>query len=378
MKACIEFDDFVDNWSVVDSQDEVSDIYILTDASLSDTESIPDISQKMNICYGEWEGEPSDQELHYSDESESEDYTKEYSDHSSVETVTIADIKDSFSVLNSLHPQPTLSSFCPYPKTVASSSSSLPINTTALDDENTFLKKIVKSNNLLYIPVEVQVRGDWISVDAIIDTGGSNNLARPSLFKGLWKSLQHILVSETTGGSVNLTHYVDNVSLKIGGSIVKISVIQHYDASASLFLGIPFINFVLPVTISEDKIICNIKKKAVAVPRLTMANSEARREQSQKKVGIKKSKNESHDWQEVLQIYEKKSQPTQKANRNPDWIPEKLSIYEELLKCCSNNPQAFWKVESPQQEIITLHDNGVTGKLIPCTPAEEKEMRKEI
>lgn len=47
------------------------------------------------------------------------------------------------------------------------------------------LKKMVKTDNLLYIPVEVQVKGEWINVDAFIDTGGSNNLARTSLFKGL-------------------------------------------------------------------------------------------------------------------------------------------------------------------------------------------------
>jgi len=80
------------------------------------------------------------------------------------------------------------------PKTVASSSS-LPLNSSLLEEENAFLKKMVKSVNLLYIPVEIQVRGEWISVDAFIDTGGSNNLARPSLFKGLWKPLQHILRS---------------------------------------------------------------------------------------------------------------------------------------------------------------------------------------
>jgi len=126
-------------------------------------------------------------------------------------------------------------------------------------DESSFLKRIVKTNNLLYIPVEVQVKGEWITVDAFIDTGGSNNLARPSLFKGLWKPLQNILISETIGGSVNLTHYVDNISLKVGGSIVKFSAIQHYDAYASLFLGMPFINFVFPITIGGDKVILNIK-----------------------------------------------------------------------------------------------------------------------
>ena len=55
-----------------------------------------------------------------------------------------------------------------------------------------------------------------------------------------------------------------------------------------------------------------------------------------------------------------------------------MTIYDELLKCCSENPQAFWTKESPQQKIITLHDNGVTGKLIPCTPIDEKEIKKPI
>ena len=207
------------------------------------------------------------------------------------------------------------------------------------------------------------------------------NLARPSLFKGLWKPLQNILISETIGESVNLTHYVDNVSLKIGGSIVKFSAVQHYDTSASLFLGMPFINSVLPVNISEDKFIFNIKKKKISVPRLTLANSEARKENSQKKAGTRRRPlNESNNWQEVLQIYEDRSQnkTKQKANRNPDWSPEQMNVFDELLKNCSENPQAFWSIESPQQEIITLHDNGVKGKLIPCTPSDEKEIRKQI
>jgi len=374
LKACFEIEDFADDWSVVDSNDEVSDVYILTE---TDEDSPNDVSQKMNVCYDDECSDYEEEEHHYSDETDLEDYTEEYSS-SSNETVTSKDSKNSTPVLNSLSPQPPpVSSLCPYPKTVTSSSSSFPVN-TMLEEENVFLKKMVKSVNLLYIPVEVQVRGEWISVDAFINTGGSNNLARPSLFKGLWKPLQHILRSETIGGSVNLTHYVDNISMKLGGVTVKISAIQHYDASASLFLGMPFINSVLPVTISEDKIICNVKKKAVAISRLTMANSEARREQIQKRVGPKKVKNESHDWKEVLRIYEAKSPPTQKANRDPSWSSEQNCIYEQLLKCCSNNPQAFWTTESPKQEIITLHDNGVTGKLIPCTPAEEKEMRKQI
>ena len=97
------------------------------------------------------------------------------------------------------------------------------------------------------------------------------------------------------GGNVQLTHYVDDISLKVGGSIVVISTIQHYDPSASLFIGMPFINSVLPVTMSEDKMIFSMKKKAVAVPRLSLANSEARKEQSQRKAGIRKRENSSNN-----------------------------------------------------------------------------------
>jgi len=135
----------------------------------------------------------------------------------------------------------------------------MPIPQFDPDAELSLLKKMVKTNNLLYILVSVQVKNSWID-DAFIDTGGSNNLAKPSLFIGMWKPLQNILVSETFVGTVNLTHYVDNISMKVGGSIVKISAIQHYDPSASLFLGMLFINLVLSVTISEDKVIINLKK----------------------------------------------------------------------------------------------------------------------
>jgi len=81
-----------------------------------------------------------------------------------------------------------------------------------------------------------------------------------------------------------------------------------------------------------------------------------------------------------LQIYKERNQkkPKQKENRNPDWSLKQIALYDELLKCCSENPQAFWTKESPQQEIITLHDNGVTGKLIPSTPIDEKEIKKQI
>ena len=76
----------------------------------------------------------------------------------------------------------------------------------------------------------------------------------------------------------------------------------------------------------------------------------------------------------MLRIYEEKIQlkNKKKANRNPEWSLAQISIYEKLLKNCSNNPQAFWSVESPQQEIVTLNDNGVKGKLIPALPMMNK------
>jgi len=164
---------------------------------------------------------------------------------------------------------PHLNSFFPYEKRTTTSTS---LPQPEVKRENTLLKKIVKTNSLIYIPVQVQVKNEWISVDAFVDTGGSNNLARPSLFKPLWKPLKNILISETIGGSVSLTHYVDNVSLKVGGSIIKISAIQHYDPSASLMLGMSFLNFVLPITISQDKLIINLKKKSISLPRFFLEN----------------------------------------------------------------------------------------------------------
>lgn len=140
----------------------------------------------------------------------------------------------------------------------------------------------------------MQVKNSWINLDAFIDTGCSNNLARPLFFKGLWKALQNILILETIGGTVNLTHYVDNISLKISGKIVKIPIIQHYDPSASLIMGMPFINSVFPVTISEDKVIFDFKKQAISFLRLKFADSEVRRE-SQKKTSTRKPKNDSKD-----------------------------------------------------------------------------------
>jgi len=96
---------------------------------------------------------------------------------------------------------------------------------------------------------------------------------------------------------VSLTHYVDNIPLKVGGSIVKISAIQHFDPSTSLMLGMPFLNSVLPVTINQDKLILNLMKKAIVVLRFFIANSEARHENRQKRVGAKKPLKDSDDWQ---------------------------------------------------------------------------------
>ena len=101
----------------------------------------------------------------------------------------------------------------------------------------------------------------------------------------------------------------------------------------------PFINSVLLVTITEDKVICTIKKKVVAVPRLFLANSEARKEQSQKKAEIKRPANDSNDWSEVLNVYEnrvERKETRQKAVVESEWSEEQkknLSRYfTELLR----------------------------------------------
>ena len=123
-----------------------------------------------------------------------------------------------------------------------------------------------------------------------------------------------------------------------------------------------------------------MKKKAISVPRLFIANSEARHENSQKRVGARKPLKDSDDWQEVLQFYEARleSKTKQLACIDPNWSTEQTVIHDRLLKKCSENPQQFWVVESPMQEIVTLHDNGVKGKLIPCTPLDEQEIKRQI
>jgi len=375
LKACVDIEEFQDDWSVVESDDEISDVYILTE--VSDCEDDHEFVQKMNICPSSSDFS-SDQ--HYSDieSSSEEEITSETEDDSDDESASTLSVKTDKGKQPAV-PLSQFSSFCPFEKKI-SASTSMPQVESPREESNTLLKKIVKTDSLIYIPVQVQVKGEWISVDAFVDTGGSNNLAKPSLFKSLWKPLKNILVSETIGGSVQLTHYVDNISLKVGGSVIKISAIQHYDPSASLMLGMPFINSVLPVTISQDKLIINLKKRAISVPRLSLANSEARYENSQKRVGTRRPVKDSDDWQEVLQFYEARAENKTKqlACIDTNWSTEQKDIYQRLLKSCSDNPQKFWETENPMQEIVTLHDNGVKGKMIPCTPSDEQEIRNQI
>ena len=113
---------------------------------------------------------------------------------------------------------------------------------------------------------------------------------------------------------------MDNISFKIGGEIIKISCVKHYDPSASLFLGMPFINSVLPFTITHDRVICTIKKKAVAVNRLTLADSEVKSNKVQKKAAMKNPAKDSDDWVEVLKIYEDRI--TQKTAKHKACITE--------------------------------------------------------
>jgi hypothetical protein len=79
----------------------------------------------------------------------------------------------------------------------------------------------------------------------------------------------------------------------------------------------------------------------------------------------------------VLEFYEEKMniKHKNKAARIEDLKPEHRPILEKLLKYCSSDPQAFWDVASPRMEIETLHDNGVTGELIPYTHVHEQEIK---
>jgi len=48
LKAHVDIEEFQDDWSVVESDDEISDVYILIE--VSDCEDESDNVQKMNIC----------------------------------------------------------------------------------------------------------------------------------------------------------------------------------------------------------------------------------------------------------------------------------------------------------------------------------------
>jgi len=132
---------------------------------------------------------------------------------------------------------------------------------------------MINVQNLIYIPVEILVGKTWQQVGAFIDTGGTSNMARPSMFKGLWKPLKNILQSETLNGHIKITHYLDNVSLRIRGQMIKMNFIQYYDVSSLITLGMPFIEAVAPITLAAYRLICSFKKKVVSVPRLLSANT---------------------------------------------------------------------------------------------------------
>jgi len=52
LKKCMEMGEFVDNCSVEDSEDECSNLYILSKTEDTTEEEGLDTSQKMNICIG--------------------------------------------------------------------------------------------------------------------------------------------------------------------------------------------------------------------------------------------------------------------------------------------------------------------------------------
>jgi hypothetical protein len=100
--------------------------------------------------------------------------------------------------------------------------------------------------------------------------------------------------------------FLDNVSIKVVGRKMKMNGIQHYDPSSSCMLGMPFIMYVLTFTITVDKVISNIKNKAVYVQRFSVAKTNVENKYAEiKKKGVKrKPENDSKDWKNVLQVYE--------------------------------------------------------------------------
>lgn len=84
MKACVDIEDFCDDWSVVQSEEEPLDVYMLIDASLSKDEELVSSVQKMNICYdcstNEFSIQDEEEELHYSEEFETDTDSDETSE----------------------------------------------------------------------------------------------------------------------------------------------------------------------------------------------------------------------------------------------------------------------------------------------------------
>lgn len=76
MKSCVGIEEFCDDWSVVQSKEEPSYVYMLTEASFSKDEELVNYVQKMNICYdcsiNEFSVEDEEEELHYSEEFETD------------------------------------------------------------------------------------------------------------------------------------------------------------------------------------------------------------------------------------------------------------------------------------------------------------------
>lgn len=220
LKKCMEMDEFVDNWSVVDSEDECSNVYILSETEDTVEEEGLDTSQKMNIYIGldcEIESE-SETISEYSqiDFSEIDDISEESDEEE--KDAELATIKGQGKISDIYSKAP---SFCPVPKNIGYTTNIDFSQQYDLEVETNLMKKIVRENDLLYIIVEIQLGKGWVEVDAFIDSGGSNNLARPHFFKSSWKPLRNIINSKTIGGNVTLTHYVDNIHLKIGGALSK-------------------------------------------------------------------------------------------------------------------------------------------------------------
>jgi len=68
LKACVDIEEFCDYSSVVNSEEETSDVYMPTDASLTEEEEMMNYVQKMNSCLDCSNDEFLEEEdLHYSE-----------------------------------------------------------------------------------------------------------------------------------------------------------------------------------------------------------------------------------------------------------------------------------------------------------------------